>query len=108
MAVLVIPGDVLLDDAPSHKVTAIRAAEAVIRPADAELAAAADVLNAAERVTILAGAGCARAHDQLLALAGALGTTLTGLTEQVAGDLRRQQTARVSRASGPVMLSLAA
>ena len=51
--------------------------------------------------------------EMIAALAGALGTTLTGLTEQVAGDLRRQQAtslARVarSRASGPVMLSLAA
>jgi pyruvate dehydrogenase (quinone) len=44
----------------------------VIRPDEASLAAAAGVLNAAEKVTILAGAGCAGAHDQLLALAGAL------------------------------------
>ena len=41
--------------------------------------------------------------EMIAALAGALGTTLIGLTEQVAGDLRRQQ-AR----SGPVMLALAA
>ena len=34
--------------------------------------AAAEVLNAAERVTILAGAGCRGSHDELLALAGAL------------------------------------
>jgi DNA-binding XRE family transcriptional regulator len=46
--------------------------------------------------------------EMIAALAGALGTTLTVLTEQVAGDLRRQQTAWASRASGPVMLSLAA
>jgi DNA-binding XRE family transcriptional regulator len=46
--------------------------------------------------------------EMIAALAGALGITLTGLTEQVAGDLRRQQAARISRASGPVMLSLAA
>jgi pyruvate dehydrogenase (quinone) len=44
----------------------------VIRPADGPLAAAAEVLNAAHRVTILAGAGCAGAHDQLIAIAGAL------------------------------------
>ena len=44
--------------------------------------------------------------EMIAALAGALRTTLTGLTEQVAGDLRRPQ-AR-ARASGPVMLSLAA
>lgn len=46
--------------------------------------------------------------EMIAALAGALGTTLTGLTEQVAGELRRQQGAASSRASGPVMLSLAA
>jgi len=38
----------------------------------AGFAAAAEVLNAASAVTILAGAGCAGAHDQLIALAGAL------------------------------------
>ena len=43
--------------------------------------------------------------EMIAALAGALGTTLTGLTEQVAGDLRRQQDVG---ASGPVMLALAA
>ncbi len=46
--------------------------------------------------------------EMIAALAGALGTTLTVLTEQVAVDLRRQQAIRTSRASGPVMLSLAA
>ncbi len=45
--------------------------------------------------------------EMIAALAGALGTTLTVLTEQVSGDLRRQA-ARMPRASGPVMLSLAA
>src|SRR5580704_8683052 len=46
--------------------------------------------------------------EMIAALAGALGTTLIGLTEQVTDDLRRQEAARASRASGPVMLSLAA
>jgi DNA-binding XRE family transcriptional regulator len=45
--------------------------------------------------------------EMIAALAGALGTTLTGLTEQVAGDLRRQQGMATGR-SGPVMLALAA
>jgi DNA-binding XRE family transcriptional regulator len=43
--------------------------------------------------------------EMIAALAGALGTTLIGLTEQVAGDLRRQQA--IAR-TAPVMLSLAA
>lgn len=49
--------------------------------------------------------------EMIAALAGALGTTLIGLTEQVADDLRREQgIAPLARfgASGPVMLSLAA
>ncbi|MDQ2813854.1 MAG: helix-turn-helix domain-containing protein [Actinomycetota bacterium] len=46
--------------------------------------------------------------EMIAALAGALGTTLTGLTEQVAGDLRRQQGLAVTDNSGPVMLARAA
>ena len=52
--------------------------------------------------------------EMIAALAGALGTTLIGLTEQVADDLRREQGEQgiappaSFRASGPVMLSLAA
>jgi len=49
--------------------------------------------------------------EMIAALAGALGTTLTGLTEQVAGDLRREQAIAPRpdlRAPGPVMLRLAA
>jgi DNA-binding XRE family transcriptional regulator len=45
--------------------------------------------------------------EMIAALAGALGTTLTTLTEQVAGDLRRWPPARAD-ARGPVMLALAA
>ena len=46
--------------------------------------------------------------EMIAALAGALGTTLSRLTEQVAGELRRQQGIGAPRASGPVMLALAA
>ena len=46
--------------------------------------------------------------EMIAALAGALGTTLTGLTEQVAGDLRRQQGLAVTDRSSPVMLARAA
>src|SRR5215472_16930389 len=38
--------------------------------------------------------------EMIAALAGALGTTLTGLTEQVAFDLRRQQASRAARGAG--------
>ena len=49
--------------------------------------------------------------EMIAALAGALGTTLTTLTEQVAGDLRQQALGRQqpqNRVSGPVILALAA
>jgi len=73
VAVVVVPGEVFLADAPSHPdPVAIRATSSVVRPDEASLAAAAQVLNAAGAVTILAGAGCAGAHDQLIVLAGAL------------------------------------
>jgi pyruvate dehydrogenase (quinone) len=51
---------------------AIRAAQGIARPDDAALDAAAAALATAERPTILAGAGCAGAHAELLALAAAL------------------------------------
>ena len=73
VAVVVVPGEIFLADAPAGADRPpVRPTSSVIRPADAALAAAAEVLNAASRVTILAGAGCAGAHDQLIALAGAL------------------------------------
>ena len=50
--------------------------------------------------------------EMIAALAGALGTTLTILTEHVAGDLRRHQALGrqqpQNRASAPVILALAA
>ena len=72
VAVVVIPGEVFFADAPAATMTPVRKAASVIRPGEAPLAAAAEVLNGASRVTILAGAGCAGAHDQLLEFAGAL------------------------------------
>ena len=73
VGVVVIPGGVFFADAPAGaKAVPVRAATSVIRPDDTSLAAAAEVLNSAPRVTILAGAGCAGAHQQLIDLAGAL------------------------------------
>ena len=72
-AVVVIPGGVFFADAPAGtRPTSIRPVTSVIRPDEDSLAAAAEVLNSAERVTILAGAGCAGAHDQLISIAAAL------------------------------------
>ena len=73
VAVVVVPGDVFFHEAPrGAEPSPVRAASAVVRPDDESLTAAAQVLNAANRVTILAGAGCAGAHDQLIGLASAL------------------------------------
>jgi pyruvate dehydrogenase (quinone) len=73
VGVVVVPGEVFLAEAPhGARPAAVRPVSPVMRPDEQSLAAAAQVLNAASRVTILAGAGCAGAHDQLIALAGAL------------------------------------
>ena len=73
VAVVVVPGEIFLAEArDAGAPVPIRATSPVVRPDQASLAAAAEVLNAAGRVTILAGAGCAGAHGQLIALAGAL------------------------------------
>jgi pyruvate dehydrogenase (quinone) len=72
-AVIVVPGEMFLAPAPSGaSPMPVRAAMPVIRPDSNSLAGAAEVLNAASRVTILAGAGCTGAHDQLIAFARAL------------------------------------
>ena len=73
VAVVVVPGEIFLHHV-AHDVTpaAITPAASVIRPSDDALTAAADLLNGAERVTILAGAGCRGAHDELVKLAGVL------------------------------------
>jgi pyruvate dehydrogenase (quinone) len=74
VAVVVIPGEVFLTDSPAAAWTVrpVRKTDSVIRPAERSLEAAAQVLNRSRRVTILAGAGCAGAHDQLIEIAGAL------------------------------------
>jgi pyruvate dehydrogenase (quinone) len=73
VAVLVVPGDVLVQAyGDTRPAAVIRASSSVARPGDAQLDAAADVLNRAGRVTILAGAGCAGAHDEVVAVAAAL------------------------------------
>ncbi|MBV8987726.1 MAG: ubiquinone-dependent pyruvate dehydrogenase, partial [Solirubrobacterales bacterium] len=73
VAVVVIPGEIFLHPAGRDVRTGvIRPSSSVVRPTDDALAAAAELLNAAERVTILAGAGCQGAHDELISVAGTL------------------------------------
>ncbi|PYY55036.1 ubiquinone-dependent pyruvate dehydrogenase [Curtobacterium sp. MCSS17_011] len=69
VAVLVIPGDVLLAEAKDDRVTRIERTTPRIVPSESELQRTADLLNGADRITILAGAGVADAHDEVVALA---------------------------------------
>jgi pyruvate dehydrogenase (quinone) len=73
VAVLVIPGDVSMKDAPENtKSTLALPVAPRIVPDAAEIARLADILNGTGRVTLLCGAGTAGAHDEVVALAGAL------------------------------------
>ncbi|HEY0307652.1 MAG TPA: ubiquinone-dependent pyruvate dehydrogenase [Acidobacteriaceae bacterium] len=73
VAVLVIPGDVALANAVNEeRRVSFSYAQSEVVPAAAELEKLAGELNHAEKITILAGAGCADAHDELVALAGKL------------------------------------
>ncbi len=71
VAVLVIPGDIGLAriDATAERIVA---SPGLTVPDPEDLAAAAAILNAGSKVTILAGAGCEGAHDELVELAGTL------------------------------------
>jgi pyruvate dehydrogenase (quinone) len=71
VSVIVIPGDVALQpaiDAPEPASLDLLPVQPVVVPQPASLSSLAELLNGASRVTILCGAGCAGAHDQLLAL----------------------------------------
>ncbi|AWT53242.1 ubiquinone-dependent pyruvate dehydrogenase [Mycolicibacterium smegmatis] len=72
VAVVVIPGEIFLQRIPEQPVRPISATRSVLCPDEASLRRAADMLNAAERVTILGGAGVAGAHDALVQLAATL------------------------------------
>ncbi|HEV3268610.1 MAG TPA: ubiquinone-dependent pyruvate dehydrogenase [Acidimicrobiales bacterium] len=73
VAVVVIPGEVFLSESPATwKVRAVEKSRSIIRPDATSVAAAAEILNRSKSVTILAGAGCAGAHDQLIAVATVL------------------------------------
>jgi len=73
VSVLAIPGEIFSATAHnSARPHVIRRTSSTVCPADDQLRAAAEVLNGAQAVTILAGAGCQGAHDELMAVAGAL------------------------------------
>ncbi len=75
VCVVVIPGDVAMlpaADAPApHAAGLLLPAPAVVPPPDT-ISKLAELLNGAERVTLLCGGGCEGAHDEVLQLAEAL------------------------------------
>ncbi len=73
VAVLVIPGDVAMQSIEAPAANRWLVPEPpLIRPADHELTALAALLNGSRKVTLLAGAGCAGAHDVVVQLAATL------------------------------------
>lgn len=73
VAVIVLPGDIaLLNTENDDRRVNFSFSQPYIVPRPEELDRLAAELNQASRVTILAGAGCAGAHDDLISLAGKL------------------------------------
>src|SRR3954469_3371932 len=73
VAIVVLPGDVALQEAASSRpFIAFEEPKARVCPSKEEIARLAEVLNSAQKVTILGGAGCAGAHSELIKVAGIL------------------------------------
>src|ERR1700737_2500006 len=73
VAVVVVPGDVALRQAPKRGISpGLLPAAPIVRPAESELTALAELLNGAKRVTLFGGRGGAGAHDSLMRLAETL------------------------------------
>jgi pyruvate dehydrogenase (quinone) len=78
VAVIVIPGDIALKDvsATPSAPRSIALTPPVIVPAEDDLNALADMLNASSRTTLLCGRGCAGAHDSVVKLAETLNSPI--------------------------------
>jgi pyruvate dehydrogenase (quinone) len=72
VAVLVVPADVANAAAHDERAYTVHARRPLIRPSDADLDEIASILNQSEAITIYAGAGCAGAHDEVVATAARL------------------------------------
>ncbi len=72
VAVLIVPADIA--NAPAHDEApyAVHARRPLVRPTDADLDEIAAILNESDAITIYAGAGCAGAHDEVVATAARL------------------------------------
>ena len=70
VSVISLPGDVALREAVEHGPRLhFPDPSPNVCPSDSEIQKLAEVLNQSEKVTILGGAGCAGAHEELIALA---------------------------------------
>jgi pyruvate dehydrogenase (quinone) len=69
VAVVVIPGDVALSSLGAAVPDWLAPPKPVLRPSDDDLSRLASILDDAQAVTLLCGAGCAGAHAEVLALA---------------------------------------
>jgi pyruvate dehydrogenase (quinone) len=73
VSTIVLPGDIALQEAISSRpFIPFSQPKATVCPSKEEIAKLAEVLNSAQNVTILAGAGCAGAHTELVQVAGLL------------------------------------
>jgi pyruvate dehydrogenase (quinone) len=72
VAVLVVPADIANAAAADELPYAVHARRPLVRPSDADLDEIATILNKSEAITIYAGAGCADAHDEVVATAARL------------------------------------
>ncbi|MBO0866827.1 MAG: ubiquinone-dependent pyruvate dehydrogenase, partial [Mycobacterium sp.] len=74
VAVVVIPAEVFLSRLgdPDWEIRPVLPTRSIVCPDDESLRQAAGILNAHTRITILGGAGCAEAHDELVRLATTL------------------------------------
>jgi pyruvate dehydrogenase (quinone) len=73
VAVIALPGDIGLRDAVETVPRLhFHESQSTVCPSEGEIAALAGILNKSKKTTILAGAGCQGAHDQLIELAGKL------------------------------------
>jgi pyruvate dehydrogenase (quinone) len=72
VAVLIVPADIANAAAHEEPPYAVHVPRPLVRPSDAELDEIAAILNKSDAITIYAGAGCAGAHDEVVATAARL------------------------------------
>jgi pyruvate dehydrogenase (quinone) len=76
VAVIVVPGDVALEQAPDVAANWVEVNPPSVVPAEQDLQTLVGMLDDAKAVTLLCGAGCAGAHQEVMALADTLGAPI--------------------------------